>query len=310
MISSDFQFDKRRIAVGGQNMAVVDLGIGDPIVFLHGNPTSSYLWRNVIPHVQHLGRCIAPDLIGMGDSDKLPSSGRDSYTLAEHQRFLDELLSLMRLEGGVVLVLHDWGAALGFDWARRHADQVTGIVYMEAPVRPMTWAEFPESLQSIFQALRSDAGESMVLQHNFFVEQVLPAGVLRQLSDNEMAAYRRPYSNPGEDRRPTLTWPRQVPLDGEPVETARHVQAYADWLCTSQVPKLFLNGEPGAVLTGVNRDFCRRWPNQREVSVAGAHFLQEDSPDVVGASISEWLQGIRLPTQARSPRRLLDARLV
>lgn len=292
MISAEFPYKKRRIPVLGHMMAVVEVGEGDPIVLLHGNPTSSYVWRNVIPHLQALGRCIAPDLVGMGDSDKLPDSGPGSYMFQEHRRHLDEVLDALDVRGNFTLVVHDWGSALGFDWARRHPESVRGIAYLEALVRPTSWVEFPTQARELFQALRSRAGEAMVLEQNFFVEQVLPGGILRTLTDEEMESYRRPFAGPGEDRRPTLSWPRQIPIDGEPAEVVEIVQRYADWLSQSSVPKLFINGEPGLVLTGPSRDFCRTWPCQREVTVPGLHFLQEDSPEDIGRTIAGWLEAI------------------
>ena len=290
MISSR-ELPKRFIDVLGERMAYLELGEGDPIVFQHGNPTSSYLWRNVMPHVAAHGRCIAIDLIGMGDSAKLSPSGPDHYTLAEHQRFFDGALAALGIEGEVTLVLHDWGSALGFDWARRHPDALRGIAYMEAIVRPVTWQEWlkPEGGRRIFEAFRSAAGEEMILEKNLFVERVLPGSVLRKLTDEEMAVYRRPFASPGESRRPTLTWPRQIPIDGEPSEVVAIVQRYADWLRASSVPKLFVNAEPGAILVGAPREFCRSFPNQREVTVKGSHFIQEDSPDEIGRAIAEWL---------------------
>ena len=292
MISAEFPYKKRRIPVLGHMMAVVEVGEGDPIVLLHGNPTSSYVWRNVIPHLQALGRCIAPDLVGMGDSDKLPDSGPGSYMFQEHRRHLDEVLDALDVRGNLTLVVHDWGSALGFDWARRHPESVRGIAYLEALVRPTSWVEFPTQARELFQALRSRAGEAMVLEQNFFVEQVLPGGILRTLTDEEMESYRRPFAGPGEDRRPTLSWPRQIPIDGEPAEVVEIVQRYADGLSQSSVPKLFINGEPGLVLTGPSRDFCRTWPCQREVTVPGLHFLQEDSPEDIGRTIAGWLEAI------------------
>src|SRR5215510_9961548 len=292
MISADFPYRKRRIPVLGRMMAVVEVGEGDPIVLLHGNPTSSYIWRNVIPHIETLGRCIAPDLVGMGDSDKLPDSGPGSYTFREHRSHLDETLNALDVRENVTLVVHDWGSALGFDWARRHPESVRGISYMEALVRPTSWVEFPDQARELFQALRSPAGETMVLEQNFFIEQLLPGGILRTLSDEEMDWYRRPFTRAGEDRRPTLSWPRQIPIDGEPAEVVDIVQRYADWLSQSSVPKLFINGEPGLVLTGPSRDFCRTWPCQLEVTVPGLHFLQEDSPGDIGRSIADWLATI------------------
>ena len=292
MISAEFPYKKRRIPVLGHTMAVVEVGEGDPIVLLHGNPTSSYVWRNVIPHLQALVRCIAPDLVGMGDSDKLPDSGPGSYMFQEHRSHLDEVLDALDVRDNLTLVVHDWGAALGFDWARRHPESVRGIAYLEALVRPTSWVEFPTQARELFQALRSRAGEAMVLEQNFFVEQVLPGGILRTLTDEEMESYRRPFAGPGEDRRPTLSWPRQIPIDGEPAEVVEIVQRYADWLSQSSVPKLFINGEPGLVLTGPSRDFCRTWPCQREVTVPGLHFLQEDSPGDIGRTLAEWLEAI------------------
>jgi haloalkane dehalogenase len=279
---------KRRVRVHGKEMAYVETGAGDPIVFLHGNPTSSYLWRNVMPHLAPLGRCLAPDLIGMGDSDKLAPSGPGSYRFVEHRRYLDGLLEALGVTDRVTLVVHDWGSALGFDWANRHRGQVKGIAYMEAIVRPLAWAEWPEPIRKLFQGFRSPAGEAMVIEKNVFVERVLPGSVLRGLTEAEMAVYRRPYLEPGEARRPTLTWPREIPLGGEPKDVVAIAQAYADWLAQSAVPKLLINADPGAILIGPQRDFCRRWPNQREVTVRGSHFIQEDSPDQIGQAVAEW----------------------
>jgi haloalkane dehalogenase len=289
-IDSRFPFRKHFADVDGVTMAYVDEGLGDPIVFLHGNPTSSYLWRNVVPHVASLGRCIVPDLVGMGDSGRIARTGPDSYSFVEHRHFLDGLLATLGVDRDVTFVVHDWGSALGFDWANRHRDAIAGIAYMEAIVRPVTWDEWPERARGIFQGLRSPAGEEMVLDKNLFVEAILPASVLRALTDEEMAEYRRPFAEPGESRRPTLTWPRQIPIDGEPAEVVEIVSAYADWLATSDVPKLLVVAEPGAILTGAPLDFCRRWPNQDEVTVAGNHFVQEDSPDEIGEAIADWVR--------------------
>jgi haloalkane dehalogenase len=269
-------------------MAYVDVGDGDPIVFLHGNPTSSYLWRNVMPHLEGAGRLIAPDLIGMGDSAKLSDSGPCRYTLVEHRRYLDQLLDQLGVGERVTFVVHDWGSALGFDWANRHRQAVKGIAYMEAIVQPLTWSDWPQPYRGIFQAFRSPAGEEMILTKNMFVESILPGAVLRTLTDEEMAHYRGPFAEPGEARRPTLTWPRQIPIDGEPADVVEIVSAYADWLSSSPVPKLFINAEPGAILTGAQREFCRTWPHQTEVTVPGVHFVQEDSPDPIGEALSSW----------------------
>lgn len=281
---------KQYLEVDGKRMAFHDVGEGDPVVFLHGNPTSSYLWRDIVPYVSGQARCIVPDLIGQGDSEKLDDSGPDSYTFQQHRQYLDGLLNQLDIGDNVTLVIHDWGSALGFDWANRHRERVAGIAYMEGIVRPVTWDEWPDGATDIFKAMRSDAGEEMVLTKNLFVEAILPASIIRKLSDEEMNEYRRPFLQAGEDRRPTLTWPRQIPLGGEPADVVEIVQAYADWLSTSDVPKLFINAEPGTILTGAQREFCRSWPNQVEITVPGIHFIQEDSPDEIGEAISGWMK--------------------
>ena len=280
---------RRRVRVLDAQMAYVDTGAGDPVVFVHGNPTSSYLWRNVIPHVQPASRCLAPDLIGMGDSGKAPGG---SYRFVDHARYLDAWFEALALDR-VTLVVHDWGSALGFHWARRHPGRVRGLVYMEALVRPVTWDEWPEVARKVFQAMRSPRGEEMVLVKNVFVERILPASVLRGLTEAEMAIYRRPYLEPGESRRPTLTWPRQIPIDGEPADVVAIVDDYARWLATSDVPKLFVNAEPGTILTGPQREFCRTWPNQQEITVRGSHFVQEDSPREIGAAVAGFVARLR-----------------
>lgn len=287
------RYEKQFAEMLGSRMAYVDVGSGDPIVFLHGNPTSSYLWRNVIPHLVPHGRCIAPDLIGMGDSAKLADSGPGSYRFVEHRRYLDALLEQLGVHERVTLVVHDWGSGLGFDWANRHRDAVSGIAYMEAVVKPVSWDDWPESARGIFQAFRSEAGESIILERNMFVEKVLPASILRTLSDEEMDAYRAPFREPGEGRRPTLTWPREIPVDGEPADVCQIVTDYGEWLASSEVPKLFINADPGSILTGPQREWVRTWPHQQEVTVPGIHFVQEDSADAIGQAIAEWYASLR-----------------
>jgi haloalkane dehalogenase len=286
---------KKFVPVLGRRMAYVEMGGGTPIVFLHGNPTSSYLWRNILPPLASLGRCLAPDLIGMGDSEKLEPARRDRYRFVEHRRYLDGFLETLGVEREVILVLHDWGSALGFDWANRHRAAVSGIAYMEAIVRPLTWSEWPRASRRMFEAFRSPQGEDMVLERNLFVERVLPASVMRALTDEEMAVYRRPYLERGEARRPTLSWPREIPLDGEPADVVEIVKSYATWMAANTIPKLFLNTEPGAILVGAQREFCRSWAEQAEVTVRGIHFVQEDSPREIAAALANWIAAMRCP---------------
>lgn len=287
-------YEKQYVDILDRRMAYIDVGWGDPIVFLHGNPTSSYLWRNVIPHLESLGRCVAPDLIGMGDSEKLQSSGPDVYTFQQHRKYLDELLDRLSIKRNVILVIHDWGSGLGFDWARRNRDKVAGIAYMEAIVQPVTWDDWPEDARKVFQAMRSPAGEEMVLEKNVFVERILPASILRELEPEEMEEYRRPFAKGGEHRRPTLTWPRQIPIDGEPEDVTRIVEDYGKWLSEdASLPKLFINADPGSILVGRQREFCRSWPNQDEITVRGSHFVQEDSPDEIGMAVAAFASRLR-----------------
>ena len=282
-------FQRRSITVSGTEISYVDEGLGDPFVFLHGNPTSSYLWRNVIPHLQRLGRCLAPDLVGMGESGKAKDG---NYRFSDHMAYLDIWFDTLALNHNVILVVHDWGSALGFHWAHRHRPRLKGIVYMEAIVRPLTWDEWPESARSIFQAIRSLAGEEMILERNLFVDRILPASVIRGLTQEEMDVYRRPYVEPGESRRPTLTWPREIPLDGQPSDVTEVVAGYARWLAISDLPKLFINADPGVILVGAQREFCRTWPNQEEVTVRGTHVIQEDSPAEIGQAIAQWYSAL------------------
>jgi haloalkane dehalogenase len=277
------------VKVLDSEMAYVDAGRGEAVVFLHGNPTSSYLWRNVMPHVEPVARCLAPDLIGMGRSGKAPGG---SYRFVDHARYLDAWFDAVGIRDAV-LVVHDWGSALGFHWARRHPERVRGLAYMEAIVRPVTWAEWPENARRVFQGLRSPAGEEMILVKNVFVERILPGSVLRKLSDEEMAAYRAPWLTPGESRRPMLTWPREIPIEGEPADVVALVEEYGRWLAQSRVPKVFVNAEPGSILVGAQREFCRQWPNQHEVTVPGIHFIQEDSPAEIGRAVAELVRRIR-----------------
>ncbi|GHO71245.1 haloalkane dehalogenase [Ktedonobacter sp. SOSP1-52] len=288
-MSAGFPYEKQHQTVLGHQMAYIDVGEGDPIVFLHGNPASSYVWRNIIPHLQGLGRCIAPDLIGMGDSDKLHNSGPGSYGFFEHRSYLDRLLEMLGVSERVTFVVHDWGSALGFDWANRHRQAVKGLAYMEPIARPWSWATWPEATRDLWRALRTNAGERLVLEDNVFIERLMPRVVLRTLSEEELAAYRRPFIEAGEGRRPMLSWPRQAPIDDERADMIELVTAYGGWLAQSDVPKLYINNDPGTA-TQAMREFCRTWRSQAEVTVKGSHYLQEDSPGAIGAAIATWLQ--------------------
>ena len=293
MVSSDERYPKHRVEVRGLEMAYVDVGVGDPIVFIHGNPSSSYEWRSVIPHLTSSGRCIAPDLIGMGDSDKLLSGGRDAYRFVEHRDYLDGFLEALDLRERITFVLRDWGSALGFDWAYRHPAAVSAIAYMEAFVAPTTsWADWPDAAVEVFQTIRSEAGEDLVLGQNFVVERLLPAEVLRTLSDAEMAEYRRPFLEPGESRRPTLTWPREVPVGGEPRDVHDTINRYAGWLAVADLPKLFVEAVPGAMFES-HRELARSWPHQAHRIVRAGHLVPADAPDDVGSVIASWLAASR-----------------
>ena len=278
--------------VNGKRIAYLEAGAGDPIVLLHGNPTSSFLWRNIIPELEGCGRVIAPDLIGQGDSEKLPASeGPDRYSFEVAFDYLDGLLRQIAANQNITLVIHDWGSGLGFHWARLNPESVKGIAYMEAIVMPMTWEDWPESARGIFQGFRSPKGEDLVLKRNMFVEAVLPSSIIRDLSDEEMAAYRAPFDSP-DHRHPTLNWPRQIPINGEPPHMVDRVDAYAAFMAKTDIPKLFVNADPGSILVGKQRDFCRTWPNQTEVTVKGLHFVQEDSPQEIGQAVAAWHAGL------------------
>ncbi len=286
-ISAHDPYPRRRVRVLDSEIAYVDTGAGVPVVFLHGNPTSSYLWRNVLPEVEGGARCLAPDLIGMGESGDAPGG---AYRFVDHAKYLDAWFDALDLSQDVVLVGHDWGCALAFHWARRHPDRVAGMVYFEGVVKTRAWSEMPDATRAMFRAMRSEEGDDMILRDNYFVEEILPARSLRRLSEEEMSVYRRRFAEPGESRRPTLTWPREIPIDGEPADVAEIVDGYSRWLTETPIPKLFINGEPGGVLTGDTREFCRSFPCQDEVTVDGVHYLPEDSPREIGRAIASFLE--------------------
>lgn len=290
MIVETMQYEKNFANVNGQQIAYIDEGSGDPIVLLHGNPTSSFLWRNVVPELLGCGRVIVPDLIGQGDSEKLPASqGSGRYTLEVAYSYVERLLDAIDANNHVTLVLHDWGSAIGFLWAMRHATAVKGVAYMESIVKPVAWADWPESAVGIFKGFRSEKGEDLILKRNLFIEGVLPSSIIRKLSEAEMDAYRAPHVN-SDDRQPLLNWPRQIPIEGKPELVVDLVNEYGAFMASSSVPKLFINADPGSILVGQQREFCRSWPNQQEVTVKGLHFIQEDSPVEIGQAIAEWMQ--------------------
>jgi haloalkane dehalogenase len=278
---------RKRISLLGTEISYIDTGEGDPIVFLHGNPTSSYLWRNIIPHVADLGRCLAPDLVGMGASGAAPTA---AYRFIDHARYLDAWFDAVGLHN-VTLVLHDWGSALGFHWARRHRQRVKAIAYMEAIVQARRWSDFPDGRDAMFRAMRSPDGERLVLNENFFVETVLPNSVLRTLTDEEMDAYRAPFPTP-TSRLPTLVFPRELPIEGTPEDVTHIVETYGTWLAGSPLPKLLIAADPGSLLTGPALRFARTWPNQHEITVPGIHYLQEDSPGDIGAALRAFVLGL------------------
>ena len=288
---SDQEIEKKTVKVLGKNMAYVEKGEGDPIIFQHGNPTSSYLWRNIIPHLENHGKCIAIDLIGMGDSDKLEDEGDNTYSYHVHKKYFDACLKELGIKDDITFVIHDWGSALGFDWAYDNKNNVKGICYMEAIVKTISWDDWPEDGKSIFQGFRSEAGEDLILKKNLFIEGVLPGAIIRNLSDKEMDVYRKPFLKEIE-RRPTLDWPRQIPIDNKPEEVCNTVEDYSLWMSINEIPKLFINANPGSILKGKQREFCRKWKNQEEVTVKGSHFIQEDSPKDIGQAISSWYQKI------------------
>ena len=288
---SDQELEKKNIKVLGKNMSYVEKGEGDPIIFQHGNPTSSYLWRNIIPYLENQGRCIAIDLIGMGDSDKLTDEGNNTYSYHVQKKYFDACIEELEINKNITFVIHDWGSALGFNWAYENQQDIKGICYMEAIVQNITWDDWPKDAKSIFQGFRSDAGENLILKKNLFIEGILPNAIIRNLTEIEMGVYRRPFLEE-IDRRPTLDWPRQIPINNEPEDVCKIVKDYSSWMSINEIPKLFINADPGSILTGKQREFCRKWKNQQELTVKGNHFIQEDSPKEIGEGISNWYRNL------------------
>jgi|TARA_B100000959_G_scaffold143728_1_gene150870 haloalkane dehalogenase len=286
------KYKKKYAEVKSKKMAYVDEGSGDTVLFLHGNPTSSFLWRNIAPHVDDISRIVIPDLIGMGDSEKLEGIDNPDYKYHGQYEYLTGLINKLDLGNSIHLVIHDWGSAMGFQFARENPERVKSITYMEAIVMPLSWDQWPDAATKIFELFRSKAGEELVLEKNFFVERILLADSVSGYTDHEQAEYIRPFKNPGEDRRPTLTWPRQIPLDGEPKEVVDEVEKNAEFFKDSKIPKLFINADPGTILTGDQREFARTWRNQKEITVKGNHFIQEDSADEIGQALREFISDL------------------
>ena len=286
------KYTKKFKEVRNKKMAYVDEGNGDTFLFLHGNPTSSYLWRNIAPHVEDLGRVVIPDLIGMGDSDKLDGVDNEGYKYHGQYTYLTELFDQLDLGNNIHLIIHDWGSAMGFQFARENPDRIKSITYMEAIVMPLTWEQWPDAATKIFGLFRSEAGEELVLEKNFFVERILLADSATGYTDEEKAEYIRPFINAGEDRRPTLTWPRQIPLDGEPSEVVEEVRKNSEFHKVSNIPKLFINADPGSILVGEQREFARTWKNQTEITVSGNHFVQEDSSEEIGSALRNFVKAL------------------
>lgn len=286
------KYTKKYQEVRNKKMAYVDEGNGDTFLFLHGNPTSSYLWRNIAPHVEDLGRVVIPDLIGMGDSNKLDGIDNEGYKYHGQYGYLTELFDQLDLGNNIHLIIHDWGSAMGFQFARENPDRIKSITYMEAIVMPLTWEQWPDAATKIFGLFRSEAGEELVLEKNFFVERILLADSATGYTDEEKAEYIRPFINAGEDRRPTLTWPRQIPLDGEPSEVVEEVRKNSEFHKDSEIPKLFINADPGSILVGEQREFARTWKNQTEVTVSGNHFVQEDSSEEIGSALRNFVKAL------------------
>ena len=286
------KYTKKYKDIKNSKMAFIDEGSGDTFLFLHGNPTSSFLWRNIAPHVEDIGRIVIPDLIGMGDSDKLEGVDNPGYKYHGQYSYLTALMDELDLGDNIHLIIHDWGSAMDFQFARENQDRIKSITYMEAIVMPLTWDQWPDPATKIFGLFRSEAGEELVLEKNFFVERILLADSSTGYTEEEKSEYIRPFINPGEDRRPTLTWPRQIPLDGEPSEVVEEVRLNAEFHKESDIPKLFINADPGSILIGDQREFARSWKNQTEVTVSGNHFIQEDSSEEIGAALRNFVESL------------------
>jgi haloalkane dehalogenase len=289
MIDSKLHYSKKSIMVKDRKMAFIEVGRGDPIVFIHGNANSAYMWRNILPYMEDLGRLIAIDNIGQGDSDKLPDSGPGSYTLAEHQVYINGIMEALDINKNVTLVMHDWGGPLGLTWARSHSENIKGLVHCEIVVgNHSSYDDYPDGHGERLKRVRGPDGEKLVMTDNYFIEKIYMGGVIRNIDDETMAEIRRPYEGPRENRRPTLTWPRQIPIGGKPKDVADLVDDLSFWMAENDIPKLFIRAEPGQILFGRDLEIINSWANQKTVTVAGLHHPQEDSPDDIGIALRNW----------------------
>lgn len=289
-IPAAFPYESKFVDVLGSRMHYIDEGQGEPVVFIHGNPTSSYLWRNVIPFVTTGYRAIAFDLIGMGKSDKPDIA----YTYQDHKRYVDGFIEKLGLRN-ITFVIHDWGSVLGFDYSVHHENNVRGIAFMEALVPPAMPSPNPSSpTSSIGQFRTPELGEKLVLGENAFVEKVIPAGVIRQLTQEEMNVYRAPYPTPAS-RKPTLVWPRELPIQGTPARNVEVVNAIGAWMKTTPIPMLHLWGRPGALNSErVAVEFVKRVRNIQSTFVGPCrHYLQEDQPEMIGRAVADWRRRLR-----------------
>lgn len=288
-ISAEFPFQSKFVEVHGSKMHYIDEGDGDPILFLHGNPTSSYLWRNIIPYLTPHGRCIAPDLIGMGKSDK----PKLAYRFFDHYKYVEGFVEALKLRN-ITLVIHDWGSALGFHYAMQHENNIKGMAFMEALITPLKWSGFNKDFKMGFKLMRTPAvGWFMISVLNVFNKRILPAATVRKLSAEELAMYQQPFRTIGS-RRPVRQWPREIPIDGKPAEVHEVIEQYHQKLQQSDLPKLLFYATPGGLINEEAVAYCKaHFKNLETVHIGpGIHYLQEDNPHKIGAELARWYQGL------------------
>ena len=285
-ISAEFPFKSKFVDVHGSRMHYVDVGEGDPVLFLHGNPTSSYLWRNIIPHLSGQARCIAPDLIGMGKSDhpKIP------YRYDDHYRYVTGFVDALDIGSNLTLVIHDWGSALGFRWAHQHQDAVKGIAFMEAMLFPLSWERMPAEYRTGFRMMRSPGlGWGMISVGNVFIKKMLPDMVARGLTPEAQAYYASAFPTIAS-RQAVRQWPQEIPIDGKPADNDATVGAFGEWLTRTELPKILFHGSPGTIIREDDVAWVREnLANLQVVDIGdGLHFIQEDNPGLIGSELSKW----------------------